>query len=232
MTENKKVTPSKADEMAQIQQRIFEREVDEELRQEKLAKMWKKYRFLIIGGAIGVVLVTIASEWYGSWQQKIKSAESDRLEQALILATKGNEQEALVQFKQLGADGKTGYRYIAQMEEAALLLKTNKQRQGLEALQALAADTKAPQPIRDLAVVSYVGNRLDTGDTQKLKQMIQPLTQNENGAFYGQAVELASWLHLISGEQKEAQNLIKQALAGQNLSPQVRDRLKLLAEKK
>lgn len=220
------------DEACRIQERIFEREVDEELRQERLANFWKKYRFLIIGGAIGIVLVTIVHEWYGSWQQKVQSAESDRLEQALILATKGDETEALAQLKQLGVDGKTGYRYIAQMEEAGLLFKQGKYNEALKLLDALSKNTKAPEPLRDLAVISSVGYRLDTGDTQALKQLIKPLVQKENGAFYGQAVELMAWLYIISGEKQEAKTLIQQATFSNALAPQLKERLTLLLEQK
>ena len=232
MVKNQHKETNKADEMAQIQERIFEREVDEELRQERLANFWKKYRFLIIGGAIGIILATIAHEWYGSWQQKVRSAESDRLEQALILATKGDEKTALMQLRNLSADGKTGYRYIARLEEAALLLKQQKQLEAMALLETVYKDTKAPKTLRDLALVSYVGNRLDAGDTQGLKQLINPLTQDEKGPFYGQAVELMAWLHLISGEKQEAKTLIQKAIALETLTPQLKERLTLLLEQK
>jgi len=232
MTENKSNKMTKADEMAKIQEHIFEREVDEELRQERLNNFWKKYRFLIIGGAIGVVLVTIAHEWYGAWQQKVRGAESDRLEKALVMAVKGNEKTAMEQLKKLGDDGKTGYRYIAQMEEVGLLFKQNKYMEALSVLETLSKDTKAPKQIRDLAVVSYVGNLLDTGDTQKLKQLVKPLVQDKTGAFYGQAVELMAWLYLISGEKQEAKSFIEQAVASDNLAPGLKERLTLLSEQK
>jgi len=232
MAENKKTTSDKADELAQIQERIFEREVDEELRQERLANFWKKYRFLIIGGAIGIILATIAGEWYGSWQDKIRASESDRLEKALISAAKGDDKPALSQLKQLAKDGKTGYRYIAKLEEAGLLFQKKKDDKALTILFELSQDTKAPQPLRDLALVSYVGHVLDTSNTEELKQMISPLAQNEKSAFYGQAVELMAWLHLISGEKAEAQKLVEQATASGNLAPQLKERLTLLLEQK
>ena len=231
MAENKNNITTKADEMAKIQERIFEREVDEELRQERLTNFWKKYRFLIIGGAIGIILASIAGEWYRSWQGKVRASESDRLEQALILAVKGDDLPALSQLKQLGADGKTGYRYIARLEEAGLLFQQNKFEKAMDVLKALANDSNAPAPLRDLAVVSYVGHRLDTGNTQELKQMIKPLTQTE-GAFYGQAVELMAWLYVVSGEEKEAKELVTKAVKSDSVAPQVKERLNLLLEQK
>ncbi|MDY6407701.1 MAG: tetratricopeptide repeat protein [Pseudomonadota bacterium] len=221
---------TKADEMAELQQRIFEREVDEELRQERLANFWKKYKFVIIGGVICIILSTIAHEWYGSWQQKIRQAESDQLEEALIASVKGNEAEALTQLKHLGKVGKTGYRYIAQLEEIGLLFKQGNREQALSMLEAFSHDEKAPRSLRDVAVISYVGHQLDNGDVAQLKKMITPLTQGSSTAFYGQAIELLVRLHLRSGDKTTAKALINEAIASDKTSPTVKERLTLLAE--
>ena len=222
---------SRAEEAAQIQQHIFEREVDEELRQEKLAAMWKKYRFLIFGCVIGVIAATISVEWYQAWKQKISTAESDQLESALISAVKGEEEQALSVLTTLGENGKTGYRYIAQMEKAGLLLKQKKNKEANMILKALSQDTKAPKAIRDVALVSYVGQKMNSGNTVELTQMIMPLAKDKESPFYGQAVELAAWLYGISGDKKEAKALIEEALSVPTLEPAVKERLTLLSEK-
>ena len=220
----------KAEEQAQIQQRIFEREVDEELRQEHLLRFWKKYRFLILGGVIGVILGTICVEWHQSYKHKISLAESDRFENATILAVQDKTDEALQQLQSLGVDAKTGYRYIAQLEQAGLLLNQNKVAQALEILLALSKDANAPKQIRDVALLSYVGHRLDTGNTAELMQMITPLTQDVQNPFYGTAIELKIWLHLISGEKETAKNLINTALSSATLPPQTQEKLNILLE--
>ena len=222
---------TRAEEAAQIQQHIFEREVDEELRQEKLAAFWKKYRFLIFGCVIGVIVATISVEWYQAWKQKVSVAESNRLENALISAVKGEEEQALKELTALGAEGKTGYRYIAQMEKAGLLLQQKKNKEAYGVLKALSADTKAPKAIRDVALVSYVGQQVNTGNTVELIQMILPLVGDKTGPFYGQAVELAAWLYQISGDKKEARALVDEALASENLAPGIKERLTLLSER-
>ena len=222
---------SRAEEAAQIQQHIFEREVDEELRQEKLAAMWKKYRFLIFGCVIGVIVATISVEWYQAWKQKVSMAESDQLESALISAVKGEEEQALSALTALGENGKTGYRFIAQMEKAGLLLKQKKNKEAYAVLKALSEDSKAPKAIREVALVSYVGQQMSRGNTAELSQMIKPLANDKQNAFYGQAVELAAWLDWISGEKKEAKALIDEALSVPTLEPAVKERLTLLSEK-
>jgi len=231
MAHKNEVKKSRAEEAAEIQQHIFEREVDEELRQEKLAAMWKKYRFLIIGCVIGVIVATMSVEWYQAWKQKVSIAESDQLESALISAVKGEEEEALKALTALGENGRTGYRFIAQMEKAGLLLRKKKNKEAYAILKALSANSKAPEAIRNVATVAYVGQQVNVGNTAELLQMILPLAKDKQGAFYGQAVELAAWLYQISGDEKEAKGLLDEALAGQNLEPAVRERLTRLSER-
>ena len=231
MAQKNEVKKSRAEEVAQIQQHIFEREVDEELRQEKLAALWKKYRFLIFGCVIGVIAATISVEWYQAWKHKTSLAESDQLESALIAAVKGEEEQALSTLTSLGQNGKTGYRFIAQMEKAGILLKQNKNKEAYAILKALSADSKAPKAIREVALVSYVGQQMDRGNTAELIQMIAPMSRDKQSAFYGQAVELAVGLHIISGDKKEAEALLKDALSAENLGPAVKERLERLSER-
>ena len=214
-----------ADGTCDIQQRIFEREVDEELRQERLRKWWMKYRFVVLGGVIGIILGTIGSEWYAAWQQKVSLAESDRYENAVILGVQGETEKALAELDLLSQDGKTGYRHIAKIAAAGILLDGDKKAEGYEILLDLAYDEQAPKALRDMALVSYVGHRSDNGNTVELQQLLAPVLTDTETPFYGIAVEQAVLMHLLSAEQEQAATLLDKALSVQTLQPQVRERL-------
>ncbi|MBQ7413003.1 MAG: tetratricopeptide repeat protein [Alphaproteobacteria bacterium] len=214
-----------ADNAVQIQQRIFEREVDEELRQEKLINWWKKYGIFVIAGAICIVLGTICHEWYRSWQAKVQIAESDRFENAMVLGAKGDTESALAELEQLAQNGRTGYQYLARLEQAALLIGANRAEEGLAILKDVTADKAMPAPFRKAAIIAYVGHRLDSENTQELRQLIAPLAADKTDAFYGQAVELSAMLDILSGEKEQAVSLLKGALMTDKLAPQIRERL-------
>lgn len=214
-----------ADGACDIQQRIFEREVDEELRQERLRKWWMKYRFVVIGGVVGVILGTIISEWYTAWQQKVSLSESDRYENAVILGVQGETEKALAELDLLAQDGKTGYRHIAKIAAAGILLGGEKKSEGYDMLLSLAQDKQAPKALRDMALVSYVGHRSDNGNTVELKRLLEPVLADTTSPFYGMAVEQAVLMHLLSAEQEQASALLNKALAVQTLAPQIRERL-------
>lgn len=214
-----------ADEACQMQQRIFEREVDEELRQERLRKWWMKYRFVVVGGVIGVILGTIISEWYAAWQKKVSIAESDRYENAVILGVQGETEQALAELDLLAQDGKTGYRHIAKIAAAGILLDEGKKAKGYDMLLELAQDEQAPKALRDMALVSYVGHRSDNGNTVEMQQLLSPVLADTTSPFYGMAVEQAVLMHLLSAEQEQATALLDKALTVQTLTPQLRERL-------
>ena len=231
MTQKKKQSVVKPmDEAEKIQQRIFEREVDEELRQEKLANLWKKYRMLVYTGVIAVILGTIGCEWYQAWQTKIRLAESDRYDNATIMVVQGQTDEAVNALEQLAKDGKTGYRYLAQMHVAGLLLKEDETEKGLSYLKSLSDDTRAPKALREAALLSYVGHQIDTGDSTQLQSLLKPILTNPENGFYGAAVELSVLLYLKSNQVKEAKSLLDTALQSPTLDPMAKERLSLLKD--
>ena len=227
-----KTTPAinQADEAEKIQQRIFEREVDEELRQEKLVNMWKKYRSLVYTGVIAIILGTIGCEWYQSWQTKIKLAESDRYDNATILVVQGQEDDAIKALEQLAQDGKTGYRYLAQMQVAGLLIKGDQKEKGLSYLKSLSEDTKAPEALNKAALLSYIGNQIDTGNSAQLQSALEPILSHPNDGFYGSAVELSVLLFLKENQTEKAKALLDEAMKSSALEPQVKERLSILKD--
>lgn len=218
MKKEQNKTNTALNEVEKIQQRIFEREVDEELQQEKLMQFWQKYRFVIIGGITAVLLATIGYEVHRSWWQKVRLGESDQYENALFSAYTGKPEEAITQLKLLSEEGKTGYQYLAQMEAAGILLASNRQDEALSILSALASNEKAPIQLRHTAVLAFVGHQLESGDASKLQSMLQPMMRSDND-FSVLAVELSALLYIRENQTEKAIQVLEEALKKQISSP-------------
>lgn len=54
------------------------REVDEDLRRDRLARLWKKYGSLLVGGVILLVLVVAGTEGWRSYQRSTHADARDR----------------------------------------------------------------------------------------------------------------------------------------------------------
>ncbi len=211
------------DEMEKLQQAIFEREVDEELQRERLRNLWQKYRFAVIGFVLGILLVTIGHEVYYSWRQKVSLAESDSFENAAILAYTGETDKAVDILKKLSADGRTGYAPLAEMKLAGIYFTQNKPQEGIASLNKVMA-SDAPEQLKAVATIAYVGQMFETEDATKLQSMLKPyLTGTSN--FVGSAAELSAALHLKAGDEAAAKKVLEDTIANEKTAPVVKNRL-------
>ena len=151
------------------------REVDEEVRREKLQQIWERHSGLIIAVAVLVVLAVAGWRGYEWWEAK-KSAESGtQFEAAIALAESGKHAEAQAAFARIAAEGSSGYRMLARLREAAELGRTD-QAAAVKAYDALAADSSLGRPLQDLAIVRAGLLLVDTASLADLNTRLEPLT--------------------------------------------------------
>lgn len=220
----KKKKQNPVDEMEKLRQEALAREVDEEVQREKMRALWQKYRFAVIGFVVGVLLVTIGTEIYHSWREKVSLRESDAFENATILAYTGETDKAMGILEELATTGKTGYAPLAKLKLVGVYMAQNKMDQALNSLKALANDTDVPTPIRSVATITYVGHAFDQEKPADLQAMLKPLL-GSNSAFAASAAELSAALYLKEGNTQEAVNVLNQALNNPEASQVVKQRL-------
>ena len=153
---------------------IFQ-EVDEEVRRERLEKLWKQYGNYLI--ALCFLIVAAVGAWRGyEWWQDKKAAESGAaFEAAVTLAEAGKHQEAETAFAKLAADGSAGYRPLARLREAAELARTDKAA-AIKAYDEIAADKSAGQVIDDLAALRSGFLLVDTAPYAEIRTRLEPLS--------------------------------------------------------
>jgi hypothetical protein len=151
------------------------REVDEEVRRERLQQIWDRHSGLIIAVALLVVLAVAGWRGYEWWEAK-KSAESGtQFEAAVALAEEGKHPEAQAAFAKVAAEGSSGYRMLARFRETAELARTD-QAAAVKAYDALAADSSLGRPLQDLAVIRAGLLLVDTASLADLNARLEPLT--------------------------------------------------------
>jgi hypothetical protein len=172
---------------------IFQ-EVDEEVRRERLKKLWERYGNLIIAGCVLIVVGVGAWRGYDWWLSK-KAAESGAaFENAVTLAESGKHQEAEAAFAKLAANGSGGYRGLARLREAAELASTDKSA-AVKAYDEIAADKSAGQVIQDLAAVRAGLLLVDTSPYSEMRQRLEPLTASDRTFRYSarELLALSAW---------------------------------------
>jgi hypothetical protein len=126
------------------------REVDEEVRQEQLKKLWDRHGNIITAVAVGIVLAVAGLKGWQFWQLKQAEAAGAAYFSAVKLADDGNGAEA---DKLLAAIGHAGYGQLARLREAAALAAAGKGDDAVKSYDAIAADASLDQTIRDLAKI-------------------------------------------------------------------------------
>lgn len=167
------------------------REVDEEVRAQKMAALWRRYGTLVFIVAILIVCAVGGWRFYTYRQEQAAAESSARFEAALALARNGVQPdgqasaakpadnqsvEASKAFAALGSDGTTGYRLLARFRAAGELSLTDAAA-GAKAFDALAEDSSIDETLRDLARVRAAMHLVDTAPVDDIVKRIGALAE-------------------------------------------------------
>ncbi len=153
---------------------IFQ-EVDEEVRRERLQKLWERYGNFIIAGCILIIVGVGAWRGYEWWQNKKAGESGVAFENAVMLAQAGKHQEAEAAFAKLASDGTAGYRTLSRLREAAELASTDKSA-AVKAYDEIAADKSVGPVIQQLATVRAGYLLVDTAPYSEMRSRLEPVT--------------------------------------------------------
>jgi len=190
----------------------FIREVDEELRGEKLKDFWTRYGLLIVGGAIAIAMATAAWVGWQAYTTSLANASGDRYLEALNLANDGNSEDALAKLAELETDGYGQYAVLARMRAASERHHAGNTEQAIADFDAVAADTSVPITLREAARIRAAYLLVDAGTYQDVAQRAEPLTSAEN-AFRHSAREVLALAAWKDGRADDALLLIDELLS-------------------
>jgi len=218
---------SKCDNCRKYQEQAFELEVDEDLQQERLNQFWQKYRGFVYAIVVLTLGTTAGVQIYQSWQQKVRLAESDTFESAIVKIVNKTPDEARPLLAELAQNGRTGYKYLAQMELAGLAARQNDKETALAELKKLM-NSHAPKTIRNAALLSYVGYQADNGEPKELLKLLKPLMND--AAFIGPTMQLATVLYLRDNQPDLAKQALQKALSLKDVSEKAQEEIKILIQ--
>lgn len=156
------------------------REIDEEVRREKAAAIWKRYGNVFIAVAVIAVLGVAGWQFWLSQERKKSEIVGAKLESALKLSRDGSGSEAEAILTELAANAPAGYRQIARFRLAAETAKRDAAA-GAAAFEALAADSSLETTYRDLARLRAGLLRVDLVPYAESRPTLEPLTAQTNG---------------------------------------------------
>ncbi len=192
------------------------KEVDEDLRRDQAAKVWKKYGAYLIGAAVALVLATAAFQAWQWWDVKQRSQRSASYTAAVELLEQGTGEEATAAFGNL-ADPDGSYGTLAAFNQARLLAEAGDTAAAIDLWERLAASAAAGPGFQGAATLLSVMHQIDSGDPAALEGRLEQLVAEESG-FRPIALELTAVLALRQGDRARARELYAQ-LADDRTAP-------------
>lgn len=186
------------------------REIDEELRAERLARLWQRHGRLFISVA---VLVTVAAIGFSVWrtrQADARAAQGLAFQSALFDIDRANIGGAQAILADLVVHGTSGYRGLALLTQADLKIGQGDNGAAIGAFDDVASDSHLAPELRDIATLRGAMLRLDRGDpAQTVKDRLQPLLQDAN-ALRSHALEIVALAQLQANDRAGARDSLKQ----------------------
>ena len=155
------------------------REVDDELRGDRMRALWKRFGPYVIGAAIAIVVIVAVNEGWSWWQKSNAARSSDQLYAALELADGTDIAAAQAALDKVITEGSGGYPTLARFRKASLLARNDNTTEALAAYDALAtAETNLR--LRELALALGAYLLGDSGDVAAVEQRVGGLMAPDN----------------------------------------------------
>lgn len=198
------------------------REVDEDVRRDKAANLWKRYQTPVLVTAFLIVAATGAYSYFESNRIKIAEAANTRYEAAATLASQGKREEAIAAFEALAKDAPRGYASLARLRAAEELAAADKAK-ALAALDALATDASVDKLTQEVARLRAAILVLEEGERQKMADRLGELI-TPNGPFRYTAQEIVGLDSLEDGDFDEAERAFNVLVSDQDAPHAMRQR--------
>jgi hypothetical protein len=199
------------------------REVDEELRRDRMRKLWRQSAPFIFGAAAAVILLVAGYEGWRWWTGSNAARSSDQFYAAAQAADGSDLAAAEKALDEVIAQGSGAYPALAQFRQASLLAQQGKIDEAVAAYDALATNQSSTH-LRELALVMGANLLVDKGDvaavTQRVGGSIVPESPMRNAAR-----EVLGLVQYKAGELDAAmttfQAIIDDPLASRDLQSRV-----------
>jgi hypothetical protein len=203
-------------------------EIEEDIRRERMARLWKRFGPVLIAAAVLVVLGVSGWrgwEWYSAQQAQKAGGE---FETALALARDGKHAEAETAFKALAENAPAGYALLASFRDATELSATDAAGAAAR-FEAIAQDISVPQRLRDLARIRAALLLVDTGSQADVASRAEPLAVAGNPWRHSarEILGLAAWK---AGNMDDTRRWAQEIISDAETPPGIRARGQLLLD--
>ena len=204
------------------QDNIF-REVDEELRGDRMRALWRRLAPFVIGAAVAVVALVAVNEGWSWYHSNNAANSSDELYAAFDLVEGDDLAGAQAQLDQLIANGSGSYPVLAEFRKAGVLAREGKSAEAVAAYDALA-NNQSNAHLRELALVMAGTILVDSGSVSDVEARVGSITA-EGSALRNAAREAMGLAQYKAGDFAAAQQSFEAVVNDGDTQSAVRNRM-------
>ena len=201
----------------------FVREVDENLRRDRLNDFVKQNSAWLIGGLILFLAAAGGAIWFQQHRVQRAESEVEQLAQIYKDIGVGNTTKVPQQLDDLSHAGSKTVRATALFTRAAFALQQNDNKTAIATYKSISEDSSLPQPYRDAALIRDTALEFDALQPQQVIARLQPLTKAGN-PWFGSAGEMTALALIKQGKKQEAGQLFAAIAKDKSVPQSLRDR--------
>ena len=201
----------------------FLREVDEDLRRDRMRDFTRTYGKWLIA-ALVLFLVAVAAWLY--WQNRQEERAAEQSEELMAIYNEignGRTDQAKKRLQPLQSSDNEIVRALALLTDAAIALDGNDRATALAHYRTIAADDNLPEPYRNLGLIRATSIEFDTIKPEEVVSRLEPLTKPGN-PWFGTAGEMTAMAYLKQGQNDRAARLFAAIARDQQVPETIRNR--------
>ena len=195
---------------------IFD-EINEELKQDRMAALWQRYGKYLIAVVVAIVAGVSLSQGYSYYTTQRDARAADAFFQAILA------DDVTSSLETAAPELNEGYALLAEFRSAAALAQDGKAAEAEQRYLALAERTDAEQIYRDLALLLSVMHAPQTADAADLQARLEPLA-SASSSLQGLALEQMVALDLRRGNSAAAIEKLNRLVALTDIPTSLRQR--------
>ncbi|MEO0497145.1 MAG: tetratricopeptide repeat protein [Pseudomonadota bacterium] len=191
--------------MSQNDDDRFVREVNEELRRERMQSAWKNFGPLVIGVAVLIVVVVAGNQFYKYWTESAAARNGDAFAAATAQLEAGNGEQGLAALNDIAADGTAEYRALAQLRLGNASAKDGELEAALALFNEVAGSGGVPDFLRDFATLRAGQIMVDTASFEEVSAKLTPIAGDGSAYRFSasESIALAAYKAENYGQARE-----------------------------
>lgn len=201
-------------------------EVEEEVRRERLEKLWKQYGDYAIAALAVIVIAVAGFKFWQRYEMQQRLNASNEFIAARQLAAPGNGQAAAAAFANLAKKAPRGYAAVSQLAEADALYSSGNRADAVTLYKKMADGNS---PLAAVARIRAAWIMVETAPRSEIESWLAPLN-NQTDAWRFTAREILAYADYRVGAFGRAESEFAELSAQKDAPENIRGRAHAMAD--